>query len=166
MDSNGTEIFCKHCGKRWTLCEDGSLSALDGNDIFTTVPDWFRWERIEVENQINTGKFIYEDEVDVYSFPRCYSFVKLGKGNITLDSNDGFVLKGHHNNSDYCVNRKPLQINSLHVEYEYFRIKRADCFVLNTENDSFFCFPKQENIITKLAFATEIIHQNASKNKR
>lgn len=166
MDSTGTEIFCKKCGKRWTLLENGALSALDGNDIFTSVPDWFRWERMEVENQINNGEFNYLDEVDVYSFPRCYSFVKLGKGKISLDPNNGFILEGNHNNAKYYINRKPLQINSLHVEYEYFRIKRADCFVINTENDSFFCYPKQENIITKLAFATEIIHQNALKNKR
>ena len=158
MDSKGTELFCKECGKTWILNENGTLKVVDGEEYFVNIPDWFNWERKVVEEEIESGLFSYEDEVDVYSFPRCYSFVKLGKGSISLDSENGFILKGNHNNSDYCINRRPLDINGLHVEYDYFRIRRDDCFVLNTNNDSFFCYPKQKNIVTKLAFATEIIH--------
>lgn len=36
-----------------------------------------------------------------------------------------------------------------------FIIKRDDCFVINTENDSYFCYPSKKNVVTKLAFATE-----------
>ena len=36
-----------------------------------------------------------------------------------------------------------------------FIIKRADCFVINTENDSYFCYQSKKNVVTKLAFATE-----------
>jgi hypothetical protein len=46
-------------------------------------------------------------------------------------------------------------MEALHVEYDYFRIRRDDCFVINTEDDSFFIYPTKKNIITKLAFATE-----------
>jgi hypothetical protein len=30
---------------------------------------------------------------------------------------------------------------------------------ISTENDSFYCFPAKENVVTKLAFATEEIYQ-------
>jgi hypothetical protein len=30
---------------------------------------------------------------------------------------------------------------------------------ISTENDSFYCFPTKQNVVTKLAFATEIIYQ-------
>lgn len=36
-----------------------------------------------------------------------------------------------------------------------FIIKRDDCFVINTENDSYFCYPSKKNVVNKLAFATE-----------
>jgi len=39
MDSKGTEIFCRECGKRWNLNEDGTLSALEGKTEFSYVPD-------------------------------------------------------------------------------------------------------------------------------
>ena len=41
-----------------------------------------------------------------------------------------------------------------------------DCVDISTENDSFYCYPTKENVVTKLAFATEIIYQKAKqKNK-
>ena len=31
---------------------------------------------------------------------------------------------------------------------------------------SYYCYPVKENVVTKLAFATEIIYQNAEKNTK
>ena len=118
-----------------------------------------------MQGQIERGEYSFDDEVDVYSLPRTQGFTKLGKGRLTHDSDGGFVLTGHYNGSDYRIQRKPLEINSLHVEYDYFRIRRADCLDISTETDSFYCYPTQENIVTKLAFATEIIYELALKKR-
>ena len=159
MNSKGTELFCEECGKRWNLNEDGTLSAIEGETEFSHIPDWFEWEREQVRAQVESGEYAYTDEVDVFSMPRTNNFVPLGKAKITHSVQDGFVLEGHHNGKDYRIQRKPLEINSLHVEYEYFRVRRADCFDISTETDSFYCYPTQENVVTKLAFATEEIFQ-------
>ena len=48
-------------------------------------------------------------------------------------------------------------------------MKPFDCFDISTENDSFYCYPKKQNVVTKLAFATEILyemHAEKSKNER
>ncbi len=166
MASKGTEIFCSECGKRWNLNEDGTLSALEGETEFSHVPDWFEWERGQVAMQIEKGEYSFEDEVDVYSMPRCWRFEKLGNAKITHDPENGFVLTGHYNGEDYRIQRKPLDNNSLHVEYDYCYLKPLDCFDISTENDSFYCYPTKENVVTKLAFATEIIYQNALKNTK
>ena len=155
MDSKGTEIFCTECGKKWHMNENGSLQALEGETEFSHIPDWYLWERENVKKEIEEGKYYYEDTVDVFGEPRTQGFVPLGKAKITHDVNNGWIIEGHHNKADYRVHRKPLQINSLHVEYDYFRIRRADCFDISTENDSFYCYPTHNNV-TKLAFATEI----------
>lgn len=159
MASKGTEIFCTHCGKRWNLNEDGTLSALEGNTRFTHVPDWFEWEREQVRQQIISGEYSFADEVEVYSMPRCWRFMKLGKATLTHDAENGFVLKGNYRDSDYEIRRRPLDSNSLHIEYDYCYIKPFDCVDISTENDSFYCYPKKENVVTKLAFATEEIYQ-------
>ena len=160
MASEGAEIYCKACGKRWTLQENGTLTANEGETEFTQVPDWFRWERSEVEKQISDGTYRFEDEVDVYSLPRTWKFEKLGKATLIHDIENGFTLKGHYRGKDYYINRTPKQTNSLHIEYDYCYIKPFDCVDISTENDSFYCYPlTRENIVTKLAFATEILYQ-------
>ena len=168
MDSKGTEIFCTHCGKRWELQEDGDLRALEGETEFVRVPDWYLWEREQVEKQINEGSYSFEDEVDVYSLPRCWKFESLGKGKVVHDPEEGFILTGEYRGEQYRIQRTPIQTNSLHVEYDYCYIKPLDCFDISTENDSFYCYPKnRKNVITKLAFATEILYERqAAATKR
>jgi protein-arginine kinase activator protein McsA len=155
MNSKGTEIFCTECGKRWHMNENCSLTALEGETEFSHIPDWYLWERENVKKEIEEGKYYYEDTVDVFGEPRTQGFVSLGKAKITHDVENGWIIEGNHNKASYRIHRKPLQINSLHVEYDYFRIRRADCFDISTENDSFYCYPTHNNV-TKLAFATEI----------
>ena len=160
MDSKGAELFCTECGKRWTLLEDGNLRANEGETEFTHVPDWFEWERANVIREVEEGRYSFSDTADVFSMPRCWSFEKLGKATLTHDPENGFVIRGHYNGKDYVINRSPLQINSLHVEYDWFRIRRDDCIDVSTENDSFYCyFDNAKNVVTKLAFATEAIYQ-------
>lgn len=166
MASRGTEIYCTECGKRWTLNEDGTLSANNGETEFSHVPDWFEWEREQVRSQVQRGEYSFCDDVEVYSLPRCWKFERLGDAKITHDPENGFVLKGNYNGNDYIINRTPLENNSLHIEYDYCYIKPFDCFDISTDKDSFYCYPKKENVVTKLAFATEEIYQAALKKTR
>ena len=94
----------------------------------------------------------------MYSLPRCWKFEKLGKAKLTHDPDRGFVLEGHYRGEDYHIERAPLQINSLHVEYDFPHIKPFDCLDISTESDSFYCYPTKQNVVTKLAFATEEIY--------
>ncbi len=166
MSSKGTEIFCTECGKRWNLNEDGTLSALEGKTEFSHVPDWFNWERKQVREQILRGEYSFEDDVDIYSMPRCWKFEHLGKGKLTHDVEKGFIVEGCYNGETYRIQRTPIQTNSLHIEYDYCYIKPFDCVDISTETDSFYCYPKKENVVTKLAFATEEIYQQTLKGKR
>ena len=166
MDSAGAEIFCPDCGKRWTLNEDGTLSANDGNTEFSHIPDWFEWEREEVRAEIKRGKYSFSDNVDVYSMPGCWKFEDLGRARLRHDLDNGFVLEGVYRGEPYRIQRTPTQMNSLHVEYDFLRYKPFDCIDISTENDSFYCYPTKKNVITKLGFATEEIFEIAYSNAK
>jgi hypothetical protein len=167
MNSKGTEIFCEECGKRWDLLEDGTLCATSGDTEFTHVPDWFRWEYDQVKAEIERGEYSFEDEVEIYSQPGCYSFPYLGKGTLTHNERDGFVVRGHYNGEDFCIHRTPIQSSGLHVEYDFGKIKpHKDCVDVSTEKDSFYCYPTKQNVITKMAFATEILYLRSEANTR
>ena len=168
MNSKGTEIYCEECGKRWNLNEDGSLSALEGETMFPHIPDWFKWERETVKEEVRNGTYSYEDEVEVYSLPRCYRFMPLGKAKISHDPENGFLLEGFYRGEKYVIPRKPLESNSLHLEYDHLHVKPYDCFDLTVENDCFFCYPSKRNVLTKLGFAVEeiyLMHMERLNNK-
>lgn len=159
MDSRGAEIFCSHCGKHWHLEETGWLKATEGETEFAHIPDWFEWQRLQVRGQIERGEYIYEDEVEVYGFPRCWRFIPLGKARVRHDAENGFTIDGHYRGKDYHIHRPAKSMNSLHVEYDFHRLRKENCFDISTEEDSLYCFPTNRNIITKLAFATEEIYK-------
>lgn len=157
MDSKGSELFCKECGRRWRMNEDGTLSALIGETEFSHIPDWYEWQRGEVRRQIENGEYSFSDEVEVYSLPRCMRFMELGNARLTHNSEDGFVLEGHYRGKNYKIQREPIEMYGVHIEYDYCYIKPFDCIDISTEKDSFYCYPKQENVVTKLSLATEEI---------
>lgn len=163
MASEGAELYCKACGKRWLWQEDGYLKAVEGETEFDHIPDWYLWQRTQVEEQIEKGEYVFEDEVDIYSLPRSM-FTPLGRGKLTHDPEKGWIVQGHYRGKDYYLNRHPNQTNSLHVEYDYCYIRPEDCVDISTEDDSFYCYPvHKRNVITKLAFATEILYQKSLK---
>ena len=165
MDSKGAELFCKECGKRWLWREDGYLEANDGNTEFDHIPDWFNWERQQVKEQIERGEYHFCDEVEVFSLPRVWRYIPLGKAKLTHSIEDGFTLEGEYRDQRYFIHRQCAQTNSLHVEYDFGPIDGADYVDISTENDSFYCRPTQKNIITKLAFATEELYLRSQQKK-
>lgn len=165
MDSKGSELFCNVCGKRWNWREDGYLEALEGETEFDHIPDWFEWERSQVRGQIERGEYSFADEVEVWSLPRVYRYIPLGKARVTHDAENGFVLEGSYRGERYHIQRLPMQTNSLHVEYDFGPLYKKDFLDISTENDSFYCAPTKKNVITKLAFAAEEIYQRSLRAK-
>ena len=164
MDSKGSQLFCKSCGKVWNWREDGYLEAESGETEFDHIPDWFSWERQQVKEQIEKGTYFFSDEVEVHSLPRVWRYIPLGKAKLTHTIEDGFLLEGEYRGEKYRIHRQCAQTNSLHVEYEFGPLKNVDCVDISTENDSFYCIPKQENVITKLGFATEELYLRSQKH--
>ena len=98
--------------------------------------------------------------------PGCWKWYHLGDAKVTHDAENGFVLEGNYREKPYRIQRKPLESNSLHIEYDFRQLKPLDCFDISTEKDSFYCYPTQDNVCTKLALATEEIYQFALKAKQ
>ena len=157
MASEGAEIFCTECGKRWTLLENGELKANDGETEFSHVPDWYEWQRAQVREQIEAGQYSFEDEVEVYSLPRCMKFESLGKAKLIHNAEDGYILEGFYNGKPYRIHRAASEMYGVHIEYDYCYVKPFDCIDISTEKDSFYCYPTKQNVVTKLSLATEEI---------
>ena len=158
MSSEGTKLCCNACHKSWTMLEDGSLQADDGNTEFSHIPDWFEWERDNVREEIESGSYGVACPVRVESLPNANGYVHLGNGVMTHDQN-GFNVKvgGPYGNFEM---HKPIQsLYSCHIEYNYLG-KYGDCVDLNTLEDTWYCYPYYCDFsVTKFALATEELYK-------
>ncbi|MBE6037589.1 MAG: hypothetical protein E7218_00065 [Anaerofustis stercorihominis] len=165
MNSRGSKLFCEHCGKSWELTTLGELVADNGVTEFSSPPEWFEWERSQVRKQIEEGTYHFEDEVDIYSLPRTMRFMHLGKGKLT-HTTEGFSVTGHYRGKDYEITRDSKTMYGLHIEYDYCYVRHEDCVDISTLNDSLYCYPTKQNVVTKLSFATEEIYDILVNERR
>ena len=159
MTSKGAVLTCEACGKQWELDELGQLHALEGETEFSHVPDWFEWERSQVRKQLEEGTYRFEDEVEVYSLVEPWKFRKLGMAKFTHDPENGMVVEGRYNDRDYRIVRPPLGMYGVHVEYDYCYLRPEDCIDVSTDDDSLYCYPVKQNVVTKISFAVEEIYK-------
>lgn len=157
MYSEGAKIFCKHCGKSWILTELGQIKAEKGETEFNSIGAWYDWERAQVKEQILSGKYDVDIEVDIDSLPNSSGYYRIGSGRLRHNK-DGYVMTYTSGGKEYVFRRGVLENYSVHIEYSYFG--KGDCVSLSSNNDTYYIFPsKQRDIVTKLHFATEELYK-------
>ncbi|MEA5049877.1 MAG: hypothetical protein VB021_00180 [Oscillospiraceae bacterium] len=157
MGSEGAELFCGACGKRWRMTELGELQALVGATEFSHIPDWYEWERGEVRREVEAGTYRFEGACHVDSLPNARRFLHFGEGTLIHDM-DGFRVRGSGAYGDFSMERTAASLYSCHIEYEYLG-KYGDCVDLNTLEDTFYIYPHGADFsVTKMALATEELY--------
>ncbi len=159
MSSKGAVLRCEACGKAWEMDTLGQLHALEGETEFPHIPDWYEWQRSQVRSQLEAGTYRFEDDVEVFSLPGAWKFEKLGRARLIHDMEEGFVVEGEHNGQRYRIHRPPLGMYGVHVEYDYCYVRPDDCIDISTDNDSLYCYPAKQNVVTKLSLATEELYK-------
>ncbi len=159
MESSGSELRCRHCGRVWTMSEYGELSANDGETFFSHIPDWYEWERANVRREVEEGRYSSgELPVKVESLPNAERFIPIGEGTLVHDMN-GFSVRVTDSAGRVREMKKTVKsLYSCHVEYEYL-FKHGDCVDLNTLTDTWYIYPYGKPFsVTKMALATEELY--------
>lgn len=166
-DSKGAKVFCKNCGKSWTLNYYGELEADSGETEFKFPTDWYKWEREEVRKEIDAGKYHFECDVDVNDLPNSKGFVHLGHGRLIHDMN-GFDVKGirEYDGEPFEMKIPARGQYACHVEFKYRYGNYRDCIDLNTLEDTWYIFPENCKFsCTKVSLATEEIFKKLHEEK-
>ncbi|NLZ18978.1 MAG: hypothetical protein GXY24_01735 [Bacteroidales bacterium] len=156
MASEGTRLYCRHCGKSWIMNPLGELKADSGETEFSHIPDWYEWERANVRREVEEGRYCTGPlHVHVDSLPNAKAFIRLGQGTLVHDM-DGFHVSGTDVDGDpFEMILKVPSLYSCHIEYEYLG-KYGDCVDLNTLKDTWYIYPEEKKFsVTKMALATE-----------
>ncbi len=159
MGSKGSSLFCGKCGKSWTMSELGELAADEGETEFSHIPDWYEWERANVREEVESGRYSSGVlPVTVDTLPNAKKFIRLGEGTLVHDMN-GFTVRGTDADGDpFEMIKSVPSMYSCHIEYEYLG-KHGDCVDLNTLEDTWYIYPHDCSFaVTKMALATEELY--------
>ncbi len=171
MYSGGTELWCEACGARWEQDEYGRLHATDGGEtVYEHIPDWTRWERECVREEVRNGTYHFVDEdARIETLPSWTKFYKQGHGRVEQTVEGTRVdVDSYYGGEPTTLFRPALDLDSMHIEYDY--LGNGDCIDISVPKDSFWCYLSKRDQITKIAFATEEIYllarENAIRKKR
>lgn len=155
MVGRGTQLTCEHCGKVYELTEYGFLKAVDGEGKFDHVPDWYRWQRECVREELLNGSYKLDVPVDICIMVDTKCVYQVGDGRLTHDTN-GFHLTGCEGKLDYA--QKPLASYSLYSDYYWYELGDMIC-IGNTEV-LYYCFPKEGgDVVAKTRLAAEELYK-------
>ncbi len=171
MLGQGTKLSCRHCGNAYELTEYGHLkpiteknSGLDElqtpispENTFTHIPDWYRWERDCVRQEILSGTYRMEIPVAIYMLVNTKRICQVGEGTLT-HSGDGFHLTGCEGKLDY--RQEPISSYSLYSDFFWYEI--GDMISIGNERVQYYCFPQDcGDIVAKARLATEELYKIA-----
>lgn len=74
--------------RRMDMC---TLSEKSQAGIFTHIPDWYRWERECVREELQNGTYHLEVPVEIYMLTNLKILYRVGEGALT-HTEDGFHL--------------------------------------------------------------------------
>ncbi len=160
MEGSGTGILCKKCGAKWELTEEGSLHRLAGGAAvpttdFTHIPDWYRWERECVKQDLNAGIYQLDIPVDIIMMVDYDAVYRVGEGRLTHGT-EGFHLTGCDGKLDYA--QPPLASYSLYADYYWYEI--GDMICIGTKDVLYYCFPKEgQDVVAKTRLAAEELYK-------
>lgn len=155
MRGQGISLTCARCGKSYELTEYGFLRAKAGETIFNHIPDWYRWERDCVREELLQNTYHMEVPVDIYMMVNMNYIYQVGEGILT-HTREGFSLNGCNGKIHYT--QAPSYSYSLYSDFYWYEI--GDMICIGDEKAQYYCFPKEGgDIVAKTRLAVEELYK-------
>lgn len=156
MEGKGIHLTCHACGKQYELTELGALKAVSGETEYAHIPDWFKWQRECVKEEITNGKYGLDLDVDIYVLKNMKCLYQIGEGHLQ-HGKDGFVLTGCDGKLNY--KQKTTASYSLYSDYYWYEL--GDMICIGDSKQLYYCFPKEAgDVVAKTRIAAEELYKN------
>lgn len=167
MTSEGISLSCNMCKATWNMDEFGRLNKVSGSWSVmesTQVPDWYEWERKQVEKQIDEGNYHLDCRVKIEALPNAVNFIDCGEGRLRHEKEGFYLTFFDYKKGEECTMFfSSKSLFSIHTEYNY-RSKKGQCVTLSTLEDTYFIYPIEKGFNpTKIQFATEYLYKLSKK---
>ena len=148
----GTTIKCHACGSVYELTENGYLKNISGGEtLFNHIPDWNKWQRECVKEEIINNTYLLDEDVDLYVMRNYKTIYEIGKGHL-VHNKEKLVLTDSEGNLLYEQPMKSLY--TLNTDFHWYQI--ADTICIGDEKMRFYCaFKGEQTFVSKARLATE-----------
>ena len=155
MLGKGIRLSCGACGKEYELTEYGFVKAVEGETEFSHVPDWYRWERECVREEVLAGSYALDVAVDICMMVNTKCIYRVGKGRLR-HSREGFHLTGCDGKLDYS--QKAIVSYSLYSDYYWYEV--GDMICIGDTDVLYYCFPTEGgDVVAKTRLAAEELYK-------
>ena len=150
----GITLTCNACGKVWEMDTLGQMEAKDGETEYSHIPDWYKWERECVREEVVNGSYSLDADVEIGMIVDFKSVYMVGTGHLHHDVK-GFTLKGCDGQLDYS--QGPLTCYSLYADYFWYEL--GDMICIGEGDTLYYCFPKDPSVpVAKARLAAEELY--------
>lgn len=161
MTSNGTELVCGKCGKKYQMDIHGRMKC-DGSDFeLSHIPHWYNWQREAVAEEIKKGEYNIQCEVKIGVMRDFKAYYEIGEGILTHNIN-GFSLSGCDGKLNYT--HSPLASHTINADFYWYT--KGDCISIGNRDMLYYCFPKDNTPVAKFRLAAEEIYKIKRAEKR
>lgn len=161
MQGEATALECNACGALYEMDTLGRLNAKDGKKCFSHIPDWVDWQRECVKNDISSGKYSLEAEVEIGIIKDHKALYKVGNGILTHNE-EGFTLKGCNNTLEF--KQPALASHSINADFYFYTM--GDIICIGDKETLYYCFTPPEIPVFKARLAAEEIYKLKRANSR
>lgn len=154
MKSDGCKLKCDACGKSYTMDKLGQLSADDGETEFAHIPDWFRWEREKVKEELVSGTYSFDIPVKIMIMNDFKALYEVGTGRLS-HTPEGFHLTG----CDGKLNFSQKALSSHTINADYYWYEMGDIIGLGDNHALYYLFPDQGVPVAKVRLAAEELYK-------
>ena len=126
------------------------MNAVNGDTEFCHIPDWYRWERECVKEELKNGSYKLDCDVEIGIMTDFKAIYMVGDGHLTHDES-GFTLTGCDGRLTY--RQSPLANYGLYADYYWYEI--GDVICIGDKKRLYYCFPKNSENVAKARIAAE-----------
>lgn len=148
----GIKLRCESCGAEYKLDEYGVLQS--EKPLFSHIPDWYKWEREQVKNELLNSSYRLDTTVNIGVLRDDKAIYMIGSGRL-LHTTEGFRLESDDGSLVYT--QKPNVSYSLYSDYFWYEL--GDVICIGTNDTLFYCFPEKGVPVAKARLATEELYK-------
>lgn len=159
MEGKGITLTCHNCHTVYTMQENGQMTTDNPQFTLHHIPDWFKYEREIIRQEILDGVYHEEFDCEIYILKNLKAIYHIGSGHLT-HSTEGFHLVGASGKLDYW--HKAIYSYSLYSDFYWYEL--GDIVCIGDDKMRYYCIPKnRKDIVSRLRLAAEEIFKLIAK---